>query len=112
MRDEPSSVSTRPTPAQSGLSREELQATIASSQNVLLNELREMKRSQLEERSRIKNLEEKVENDLDAVQGMMGGMMTQVMDKIETRLRSSTPRAPNRDREQSNPFASGDARHE
>jgi hypothetical protein len=91
------------------MSREELQATIASSQNVLLNELREMKRSQLEERSRIKNLEEKVENDLDAVQGMMGGMMTQVMDKIETRLRvAASPRGPNR--EQANPFGAGESR--
>jgi hypothetical protein len=90
------------------MSREELQATIASSQNVLLQELREMKRAQMEEHSRIKNLEEKVENDLDAVQGMMGGMMTQVIDKIETRLRTGAARAPNRD--QANPF--GETRQE
>jgi hypothetical protein len=110
--DEPTSPRQAPNPRDQGMSRDELQAAISSSQTILLQELRDMKRSQMEEHSRIKSLEEKVENDLDAVQGMMGGMMTQVMDKIETRLRSSTPRAPNRDREQSNPFASGDARHE
>merc|ERR1719161_18627 len=101
-QDDPSS----PRGRDQGMSREELQAVIASSQSFLLQDLREMKRSQMEEHSRIKNLEEKVENDLDAVQGMMGGMMTQVMDKIETRLRvassSSSPRAHNR--EQPNPF--------
>jgi hypothetical protein len=58
---------------------------------VLLNELREMKRAQMEESSKIRSLEEKVEGDLDAVQGMMGGMMTQVMDKIENRLRLASP---------------------
>jgi bacteriorhodopsin len=108
-RDEPASpVATPQRPQEQwreqGMSREELQATIASSQNVLLNELREMKRSQLEERSRIKNLEEKVENDLDAVQGMMGGMMTQVMDKIETRLRVATSSSSPRGHSQPNPF--------
>ena len=72
------------------MSREELQASIASSQNVLLNELREMKRAQMEEANRIKNLEEKVDSDLNAVQDMMGGVMTQVMDKIDSRLRSSS----------------------
>jgi hypothetical protein len=90
-----------------GMSREELQAAIASSQNILLQELRDMKRAQVEEHSRIKNLEEKVEGDLDAVQGMMGGMMTQVMDKIESRLRSQTPRAPTSPKEK-NPFSPGD----
>merc|ERR1719183_564879 len=110
-QDEPSSASARHQNLRDqGMSREELQAAIASSQNVLLQELREMKRAQFEERSRLKNLEEKVENDLDAVQGMMGGMMTQVMDKIETRLRvaAASPRGPNRD--QSNPFGAGESR--
>jgi hypothetical protein len=64
-----------------------------------------MKRAQMEEHSRIKNLEEKVEHDLDAVQGMMGGMMTQVFDKIESRLRAQQG-APVR--EQSNPFGRGE----
>jgi hypothetical protein len=50
-------------------------------------------------------LEEKVEHDLDAVQGMMGGMMTQVFDKIESRLRAQQW-APVR--EQSNPFGRGE----
>jgi bacteriorhodopsin len=102
MHEEPISPSGRPENwRDQAMSRDELQAAIASSQNVLLNELREMKRSQMEEHARIKHLEEKVDNDLDAVQGMMGGMMTQVMDKIESRLRTPTPRA---NREQSNPF--------
>jgi hypothetical protein len=91
------------------MSKDDLQAAIASSQNVLLNELREMKRSQMEEHSRIRNLEEKVEGELDAVQNMMGGMMTQVMDKIESRLRSSSPRAQGNGRDQSvNPFGGND----
>jgi hypothetical protein len=106
-QEDPSSPSGRPQNwRDQGMSREDLQGLIAASQGVLLNELREMKRSQMEEHSRIKNLEEKVESDLDAVQGMMGGMMTQVMDKIEMRLRTTAPRAPNR--EQSNPFGSGE----
>jgi len=75
-----------------GMTREELQAAISASQNVLLAELRDMKRQQVEEHSRMRTLEERVEGDLDAVQGMMGGMMTQVMDKIESRLRSTSPR--------------------
>jgi bacteriorhodopsin len=91
-----------------GMSRDELQSAIAQSQNVLLQELREMKRSQMEEHARIKHLEEKVEGDLDAVQGMMGGMMTQVMDKIESRLRQNTPRGPARESHDPNPF--GDSR--
>jgi len=76
---------------QEGMSKEELHTAIAQSQSVLLNELREMKRAQMEESSKIRSLEEKVEGDLDAVQGMMGGMMTQVMDKIENRLRLASP---------------------
>jgi bacteriorhodopsin len=104
-RDEPTSPSGRPQNYRDeGMGRDELQAAIASSQNVLLNELREMKRAQMEEHSRIKNLEEKVENDLDAVQGMMGGMMTQVMDKIESRLR--VPQGASNGH-QSNPFGNG-----
>jgi hypothetical protein len=101
---------TSPTsPRNQGMSKDDLQAAIASSQNVLLNELREMKRSQMEEHSRIRNLEEKVEGELDAVQNMMGGMMTQVMDKIESRLRSSSPRAQGNGRDQSvNPFGGND----
>jgi bacteriorhodopsin len=111
-RDEPFSASARPQngrdqrePRDQGMSRDDLQAAIASSQNVLLSELRDMKRAQMEEHSRIKNLEEKVEHDLDAVQGMMGGMMTQVFDKIESRLRAQQG-APVR--EQSNPFGRGE----
>jgi bacteriorhodopsin len=77
------------------LSREELQASITSSNSVLLNELREMKRAQMEEHSRIKNLEDKVEQDLNVVQDMMGGVMTQVMDKIDSRLGNQGLRKPN-----------------
>jgi len=110
-QDEPISPSGRSqTFRDQGMTREDLQAAIASSQNVLLSELREMKRSQMEEHARIKHLEDKVENDLDAVQGMMGGMMTQVMDKIESRLRNPSPRNPNRD--QSNPFGGGETRND
>jgi hypothetical protein len=72
----------------SGMSTDEVQAIIAASQNALVHELREMKRSQMEERSRLKRLEDKMENDLDQIQGSMGGMITQVMDSIESRLRS------------------------
>jgi bacteriorhodopsin len=101
--EEPTSPTSNRNP---GMSRDDLHSAIASSQNVLLNELREMKRSQMEEHSRIRNLEEKVEGELDAVQNMMGGMMTQVMDKIESRLRSSSPRAQGNGRDQpTNPFA-------
>jgi bacteriorhodopsin len=88
----------RSQPGTAGMTRDDLQASINSSQNVLLNELREMKRAQMEEASRIKNLEEKVDSDLNAVQDMMGGVMTQVMDKIDSRLRSTS--APPRGREQ------------
>jgi bacteriorhodopsin len=108
-QDEPTSPSGRPQNSQ-GMTREDLQAAIASSQNVLLHELRDMKRAQMEEHNRIKNLEEKVENDLDAVQGMMGGMMTQVMDKIESKIRNPSPRQPNR--EHSSPFGNGEIRND
>jgi hypothetical protein len=107
LADEPSTAARHQNYRDQGMSREDLQATIASSQNVILNELREMKRSQMEEHSRIKMLEEKVEKDIDQVQGMMGGMMTQVMDRIELRLR--TPSQAASQREQSNPFGSGHA---
>jgi bacteriorhodopsin len=84
----------RSQPQNAGMTREELQASIASSQNVLLHELREMKRAQAEEHSRIKNLEEKVENDLTGIQDMMGGVMTQVMDKIESRIPAAAGTPP------------------
>jgi bacteriorhodopsin len=80
-----------------GMSKDDMQTAIVSSQNVLLNELREMKRAQQEEHARVKNLEDKVESDLSAVQDMMGGMMTQVMDKIESRLHQTSPRVANRE---------------
>jgi bacteriorhodopsin len=75
-----------------GMSTDELQAAIAASQGVVLNELREMKRSQNEEHSRLKNLEAKMEMNMDEVESNMGGMIMQVMNTIEshldTRLRS------------------------
>merc|ERR1711937_1031033 len=92
------------------MSSEEMQSAIAASQSMLLNELREMRSAQMEEHARVKHLENKVEADLDAVQGVMSGMMGKVMDVIEMRLqnnsaamRSASSSSPGREQ---NPFAS------
>jgi bacteriorhodopsin len=69
-----------------------LQAAIDSSNALLLQEIREMKHAQMEEASRIGDVEQRVHSDLSAVHDQMGGMVTSVMDAIDHRLKPASPR--------------------
>jgi bacteriorhodopsin len=72
----------------------ELQAAIDASQTLLLNELREMKRAQIAESTRIQGLEQKVNADLNGVHEQLSGMVNTVMDAIDSRLIPASSRSP------------------
>lgn len=77
----------------SGIDKDALQATINSSQNALLDEIRQMRRQQSEQTARVQYLEQNVNRDIERVGEKLEGAMSKVMTVIEHRLEStSSPR--------------------
>jgi hypothetical protein len=74
--------------------REALQAAMESSQNMLLQELREMKRAQMEETARIHHVEQKVNAEMGSVHEQLGGMMSAVLEAIDKKLPPAAAPAP------------------
>lgn len=73
----------------SAADKDALQATISSSQSVLLDEIRQMRRQQLEQTVRVNALEQHVDRDLERVGETLEGAMSKVMNVIEHKLDSS-----------------------
>lgn len=78
---------TTPLPVQPTLlDKDGLQAAVNSSHSAVLEEIRLMRRQQMEQYSRVNGLEQQVNKDMENIGERLEGAMTQVMSVIEKRL--------------------------
>jgi bacteriorhodopsin len=74
----------------SATEKDALQVAISSSQNMMLDEIRSMRRQQMEQSARVNSLEHNVNKDLGRVGENCEGAITKVMSVIDQRLQESS----------------------
>ena len=72
--------------------KESLQAAITASQTMMLDEIRLMRKQQMEQYSRVSGLEDHVNKEIEQIGEKLEGAMSKVMTVIEQRLDQTVPR--------------------